>query len=166
MRLAREGQSANRQALSGSDGQFSFADVEPGPFQLIITSEGFATQTSSGIVHPGEIYIVPQITLAVATAVSEVRVGLSPGEAAEEQIKDQEKQRVLRVIPNFYVSYVPNAVPLSSKQKFELAWKTTMDPVTFAMTAGIAGVRAGAKPFQRIWARRTRLREALRRVLW
>jgi len=78
-----------------------------------------------------ENIVVPQITLALTTEVTEVRVELSPIELAQEQMKDEEKQRVLGFIPNFYVSYVPNAAPLNTRQKFELAWKSTLDPVTF-----------------------------------
>ena len=136
--------------LSDDNDQFSFASVAPGAFQLTITAEGFATQTSAGVLHPGEVCFVPQIVLAIATAITEVRVGLSPVEIAEEQIKEEEKQRVLGVIPNFYVSYVPNAVPLTSKQKFRLAWRTTIDPVTFGLTGAIAGAAAGAKRLQRL----------------
>src|SRR4029077_3501333 len=109
-------------------------NIAPGPFQLTITSAGFTTQLSSGILRPGESYTVPQIALALATAVTEVRVVPSRVEVAEDQIKVQEKQRVLGVVPNFYVTYDQNAVPLTSKQKFELAWKTTVDPVTFGVT--------------------------------
>src|ERR1700678_4792914 len=43
------------EAVSGGDGQFFFASVPPGPFQLTITAPGFAAQTSSGILHSGEI---------------------------------------------------------------------------------------------------------------
>lgn len=141
VRLTREDQSANQEALSDEDGQFTFANIAPGPFQLTITSAGFAAQTSSGTLRLGENYSVPQITLAIATATTEVRVALSPAEVAEDQIKEQEKQRVLGLIPNFYVSYVPNAVPLTSKQKFELAWRTSVDPVTFVVTGAFAGVQ-------------------------
>jgi hypothetical protein len=145
--LAREDRSPNQEMPSGDDGQFSFANIAPGPFHLTITSEGFATQASSGILHPGEIYTVPPIMLALATSVTEVQVVLPRAEVAEEQIKDQEKQRVFGFIPNFYVSYVPNAVRLTSKQKFELAWKSTVDPVTFGLTAAIAGVQQAANEF-------------------
>ena len=86
------------------DGQFSFTNVGPGPFQLTTMAAGFATQTSSGIVHPGENYIVPKTALEVATAVTDVEVGLSQTEVAQEEIRVEEKQRVLGVIPNFYVS--------------------------------------------------------------
>jgi len=55
---------------------------------------------------------------------------------AEAQIKEQEKQRALAFIPNFYVTYDREAAPLNAKQKFELAWKTAADPVTL-MGAGV-----------------------------
>src|SRR5216684_1945844 len=147
VRLSREGQSPDQEVLSGDDGRFSFANVAPGPFQLTITSAGFATQASSGILRSGETYTVPQIALGLATAVTEVRVIPSPTEVAEDQIRVQEKQRVLGVVPNFYVSYVQNALPLSSKQKFELAWKTTVDPVTFGVTGVIAGIQQAQNDF-------------------
>ena len=124
--------------LSGDDGHFTFTNVPPGPFHLTIISAGFATQVFSGILHPGEINNV-QIALGVAEAITEVQVGLTQTEVAEEEIKIEEKQRVLGVFPNFYVSYIPNAASLSSKQKFELAWKSVIDPVTFVLTGAIAG---------------------------
>ena len=139
VRLTREGQSPIQEMTTGDDGQFSFANIAPGPFHLTIASEGFSTQSSSGILHSGEAYIVPQIALVIAPSITEVKVELSPIEMAQEQIKEQEKQRVLGIFPNFYVSYVPNAAPLTSKQKFELAWKTTVDPVRFLTVGAIAG---------------------------
>jgi hypothetical protein len=145
--LSREDQSPNQEVLSGDDGQFSFANIAPGPFHLTSTLEGFATQASSGILRPGQSYTVPQIAMALATAVTEVRVVLSRTEVAEDQIKAQEKQRVLGVVPNFYVSYERNAVPLTSKQKFELAWKTTVDPVSFGLTGAIAGIQQARNDF-------------------
>jgi len=145
--LTREDQSPNQDVLSDDDGQFSFASVAPGPFQLTISSEGFATQASSGMVQSGESYLVPQIALALATAVTEVRVVPSRVEIAEDQIKVQEKQRVLGVVPNFYVSYDHHAVPLSSRQKFELAWKSTVDPISFGLTGVIAGVQQAQNDF-------------------
>jgi hypothetical protein len=148
VRLTREDQSPIQEVLSDDDGQFSFSNVAPGPFQLTVTSEGFATQASSGILQSGESHIVPQITLALATAVTEVRVVPSRVEVAEDQIKVQEKQRVLGVVPNFYVSYDQHAVPLASRQKFELAWKTTVDPVGFGLTGAIAGIQQAQNDFR------------------
>ena len=145
--LTAEGQSSGRDALSNNDGQFSFTNVAPGTFQLTVSLPGFATQKASGILMPGGVYIVPPIALSVATEVTEVHVGPQSVELAEEQIKEQEKQRVLGIIPNFYVSYIPDAVPLTPKQKFELAWKTTIDPVTFVIVGATAGLQQAENNF-------------------
>ena len=144
VKLTREDQSPAEEAVSDEDGRFAFANVAPGPFQIAITAEGFSPQSSSFVLQPGERRVVPQIALALATAVTEVHVVPPRVEVAEDQIKEQEKQRVLGVVPNFYVSYVRNAVPLSPKQKFELAWKTSVDPISF----GVVGVAAGVQQAQ------------------
>ena len=148
VRLIGEGHSLNQDLLSGVNGQFSFANIPPGAFQLTITSAGFASQTFSGTLHSGENFIVPPNPLAVATNITEVEVGVSPTEVAEEQIKVEEKQRVLGVLPNFYVSYVPDAAPLDSKQKFKLAWKTVIDPFTLVFVGGVAGVEQAQDHFK------------------
>ena len=141
-----EDRSPNKEVPSGRDGQFSLANIPPGPFQLTITSAGFATRTFSGILHSGEVDTV-LIALGVAEVLTEVQVGLSQTEVAEEQMKVEEKQRVLGVLPNFYVSYIPDAAPLNSKQKFTLAWKTVADPVTFLFTGAAAGVEQAQNRF-------------------
>ena len=43
------------------------------------------------------------------------------------------------MIPNIYVSYVANAAPMNTKQKFELAWKLVIDPSSFVIAGIIAG---------------------------
>jgi hypothetical protein len=143
----REDQSQNQVVLSGDHGEFSFPDITPGTFQLTISAEGFADQVLSVVLHPNEMYIAPQIALAVAAANTELQVSIPGVEVAEEQIKDQEKQRVLGVIPNFYTSYIPNAAPLTAKQKFELAWKMTVDPTTFLVTGAVAGIQQANNEF-------------------
>jgi len=139
IKLARDGQSLIQGAVTGNDGLFFLANISPGPFQLTVTSAGFAEQTVSGVLHSGEIDTLP-ITLSIASNLVEVNVRLTRVEVAEEQIKAEERQRVIGIIPNFYVSYVPNAVPLTSKQKFKLATRTVVDPFTFMVVSGTAGV--------------------------
>ncbi len=58
---------------------------------------------------------------------------------AEEQIKEQEKQRVLGVVPSFNVSYRSDAVSLTGWQKMGLAFHTVIDPVTFGASFAVAG---------------------------
>jgi len=147
VRLADEDQ-LNQEAPSGTDGQFFFPSVTPGPFHLTITSAGFTPQSFSGILHAGEIETVPEIILAVASNLTEVQVGVSQVDVAEEEIKVEEKQRILGAIPNFYVSYVPNAAPLTARQKFELASKSVVDPFSFAVVAGAAGVEQAQNHFR------------------
>jgi hypothetical protein len=147
VKLAHDDRTAGQETVTDGDGRFWFTNVAPGVFHLTIASAGFATQTISGSLHPGEEQNVPQITLAVAGVVTEVVVEPPQFEVAEAQVKEQEKQRALGFIPNFYVSYIPNAAPLAPKQKFELAWKSMTDPVTFGLTAVIAGVQQARNDF-------------------
>lgn len=60
-------------------------------------------------------------------------------EKAEQQLKSEEKQRILGVVPNFSTSYNWNAASLSAGQKLQLAFHSAIDPFTF----GAAGVVAG-----------------------
>jgi hypothetical protein len=136
--LAQDGASAI-EVLSDHDGYFVFTNVAPGAFRLTINSAGFAVQEKSVVLHAGENFLLPEITLAVGANTVDVEVTLKPEEVAEEQIQVQEKQRLFGAIPNFYVSYDPHAVALTKKQKFELAWKSTIDPVSFGITGVIAG---------------------------
>ena len=150
VKLSLDGQSSTQavvEAVADNDGQFTFTNIPPGQFQLTISSPGFATQTISGTLHAGEVNVVPMIQLELATAVSEVHVAAPAEEVAEAQIQEQEKQRVLGVFPNFYVSYDPNAIALRPKQKFELAWKTTIDPVTFVLIGAVAGIQQSQNTF-------------------
>jgi len=141
VRLANEDSPAESAVVTDTDGRFCLIHLASGPFQVTVSLPGFTTQTISGVLRSGEDYSAPQITMQIATAAAEVRVvPPSQVEIAEEEIKVEEKQRALGIIPNFYVSYIPNAAPLTPKQKFELAWKTTVDPVTFALNAGGAAI--------------------------
>ena len=133
--------------MSDDNGQFSFANLAPGPFQITITSPGFATQSFSGVLGPGQAYIVPGIVLPVAAAVTEVQVELSQVEVAEIQIKEQEKQRVLGIIPNFYVTYVRDPAPLVPRQKFQLAFRSVIDPFTFVAVGVLAGIEQATDDF-------------------
>jgi Carboxypeptidase regulatory-like domain len=133
---------------TAADGRFSFPDVPAGSFELLISAPGFAVRQVTGVLHPGETLEMLDVELSIASATTEVQVsGATHYELAEEQVKVQETQRVLGVIPNFYVTYDPNALSLSSKQKFELAWKSNIDPVTIATTGAVAGVQQAGNSF-------------------
>jgi hypothetical protein len=68
----------------------------------------------------------------------------SQREKAEEEVKEQEHQRVEGIIPTFNLTYHHDAVPLSPKQKFELAFRSTIDPFTIASAFVEAGYHEAA----------------------
>src|SRR6201984_272974 len=144
VKLTREGQSPGLEVTSDEDGLFSFSGVAPGPFHLTISSPDLASQEFSGTIQSGEAYVTPLIMLVIPTQVTEVHVGLTSEELADVQIKEQEKQRVIGVIPNFYVTYDPNAAPLAAKHKFGLAWKSASDPITLVGVGVLAGIDQAA----------------------
>jgi len=143
--LTQAGASAQT-TTTDSNGQFQFNGVAAGDFQLVISSSGFGTQTVSGVVHAGESYEAKPVVLT-ATSTTDVRVTASQVEIAQEQLKLEETQRVLGVIPNFYVVYDPNPAPLSPKQKFHLAWRSLIDPVTFLGVGVQAGIEQATDTF-------------------
>lgn len=134
-------------AISDNNGRFAFAGVMPGAFHLAFTAAGFADQEMSGVVHAGDDYVLPEIALAVARADVDVEVTLPSELIAEEQVKVEEQQKLLGVIPNYYVSYVPHAAPLTPRLKFQLAWKTTTNPVNLLITGGTAGIEQADNAF-------------------
>jgi hypothetical protein len=128
------------EVVSGADGRFSCAGLPVGSYRLTVSAAGFATGTLTGRVDSGETSLPPiRLTLVVGT----IQVDVTPAqvEIAEEQIHQQETQRVLGVFPNFRVSYLPDAAPLNSRQKFQLTWKTVADPTRFASLGVVAAIQ-------------------------
>jgi Carboxypeptidase regulatory-like domain len=140
VKLTRDNEASGPETTSNGDGLFAFTHVAPGPFRLTVSSAGLAQQEFSGTLEPGRAFTTPVIMLTIPTQVVEVRVGLSREEQAQAQVKEAEKQRVFGIVPNFYVTYDPNPVPLSAKQKFELAWKSASDPITLVGVGVLAGI--------------------------
>lgn len=58
---------------------------------------------------------------------------------AAEQIKEEEQQRVVGVVPAFNVTYHSDAVSMTPGQKLSLAFRSSIDPVTFAGAFLVAG---------------------------
>lgn len=137
--LSRGDRTASAATFSDENGRFFFSNVLPGAFQLTISLPGFLEQTSSGVLNAGDTFLVSPISLTLAAVTTQVEVRPQE-EIAQAQIKEQEKQRIGGVVPNFYVTYLRDPAPLDAKQKFDLAWRTTIDPVTLGFTAASAGI--------------------------
>ena len=60
--------------------------------------------------------------------------------SSEEQLKVQERQRVLGVMAAFNTTLDRDALPLSPAQKFQLFFKSQTDPWPFGLAAVVAGI--------------------------
>jgi len=147
IRLTPQDNSDYREVITGDNGQFSFSNVPAGHFQLSVSSTGFGNEVYSGDLAPGQTFLAPPIVLSVATVVTEVKVTVDSVEVATEEIKLEEHQRALGFIPNFYVSYRPDAAPLTTKLKYQLAWKSSTDVVTIGGAAFLAGLQQAGNEY-------------------
>ena len=60
-------------------------------------------------------------------------------EKSRQEVKEEERQRVLGIAPDFDLTYRHDAVSLTSAQKIELAFRSSVDPFTFAAAFVTAG---------------------------
>ena len=113
-------------------------------YQITVAAAGLKDWTSTVIVLKPDKGIVSlnEIRLELADVADSVTVYSSQEQIAAEQVHIEEQQRVLGIIPNFYVVYdSQNTVPLSARLKFKLAMRVSMDPVTVAGIGLLAGMQ-------------------------
>ena len=132
----------HRTVVANDKGFFELPDLEPGtPYRVTVSAEGFANWTSPAItLNPGQYLILTDCKLKVAEVQTTVDVEYSTEQIAAAQVKVEEQQRVFGIIPNFYVVYDKNPAPLTTKLKFKLALRTSVDPVTFIGVGFLAGI--------------------------
>jgi hypothetical protein len=114
VRLQAPGSNALRTTLTDQTGSLHFSAVEPGAYTLTITAGGFMDEKTNVSVVSGENPPLPPVVLQIAPAIGKVDVTLPPHELAAQQVHAEEKQRLLGIVPNFYVTYDPNAAPVRS----------------------------------------------------
>ena len=128
--------------ITNEYGSFAFHHVTAGvACQVTVSAEGFAEWTSSTTVEPGQEKTLTDVKLRIVAVQRALTVSYSSKEVAVQQLKAEEQQRMFRFIPNPYVVYEPHPEPLSTKMKFELAYKDLTHPVFFVRTAAWAGVQ-------------------------
>lgn len=138
--LTGQSNSFTRAVISGGNGQFAFTGLPAGVYTITVTAPGMNASTSHQIpLHAGEARIMPPLVLTVSGGITSVTVTGNKEALAEEQVHIAVKQRIGGVIPNFYSSYNWNAPPMEAKQKFQLSFRSIIDPVSFLTVAGIAG---------------------------
>jgi hypothetical protein len=141
--------SDSRTAVAGDNGAFQFDGLKPGvPYHITVVVEGFENWRSQTLIlSPGQYFLLQDIKLKLPPSVTSVTVYASPVQIATQQVIVEEHQRVFGIFPNFYVTYDPKPVPLTTKLKFRLAYKADTDVMTFVGIAFMASVyQAGDIP--------------------
>lgn len=146
--LARRDGTRLQTVQSGANGEFTFTGVSADSYRVTAEAVGFAPfKTDEFTVAAEQVFSLPTISLSVAGQITSVVV--RPTEViAAEQIKTEEKQRVLGIVPNFYVSFIPDAAPLTSKQKLSLSAHDAFDWASFAAVSVGAGAEQATNAFK------------------
>jgi len=136
--------------MASDSGAFEFRNLTLGvPYQLTANVSGFKPWTSSTILLSAGRWnvLLTDVRIQPEDATS-VTVYASQEQIAAEQVKLEERQRILGIVPNFYVVYnAEDAAALSTKLKFQLAMRIEVDPITLAGIAILAGAQqAGNTP--------------------
>ena len=137
---------ATQKTVSAADGGFALNNIAPGAFAITITANGFSAETISGTLAPGQQDELHTIALRGSVNIG-VNVSSNPHEMAEIEVRNEEKQRVAGIIPNYYIVYGTNVAPLDTKQKYRLAWRTAIDPTSFLGAGAVAGIMQARNTF-------------------
>jgi hypothetical protein len=137
--------SQHRTLNSDETGSFEFKDLAPAvAYKITVSAKGFADFTSPAIVlTPGQTLEMSNIRLKISVVETTV-AALTVEQLATQQVRAEEKQRVFGIVPNYFVVYDKNAVPMTKKLKYELAFKAATDPVSIAGDVFLAGVNQAA----------------------
>lgn len=141
--------------LTTDDGSFHLLGLRPtGPYTVHVAAEGFASWASASFsVTRGQHLDLPGIVLGVSSVVTSVSA-ITVSELATEQVEHEESQRIVAIIPNFWVAYDHNTVPMQASLKLKLAARAELDPVTFAGAGILAALnQAGRTPAYQLGAK-------------
>ena len=145
--LTQPTQPGLRDTTSDSSGHFTFTGLRPGKYNLLVAAPSFRTYASPLVtLQPGEHSNLPPMQLAVAAATT-IDVSADSTAVAEQELKRETQQRILGVIPNFYTSFVYDAAPLNTRQKFKLNLRSVTDPTLLLGVAISAGVEQANDTF-------------------
>lgn len=135
-------------STADANGHFAFDDLDAkNTYRLTVTAPGFSEWDSPEIaLLPGQRLDLDGIEMKISAVETSVTAVFAEHVAAQ-QVRAEETQRVLGVVPSFYVVYAKNPVPMPASLKFNLAIKAETDSVTFMGAALLAGIhQASATP--------------------
>ena len=97
--------SEHRAIATDGTGSFALKDLDPAvAYKITVSAKGFADWTSPTIVlHPGQALEMSDIKLKISVVQTTV-VALTAEQLATQQVKVEEKQRVLGIVPTILLS--------------------------------------------------------------
>jgi len=156
LKLAGEDPSRHQETVSGNDGQFAFANVAPGRFQITITSAGFASQTLSGTLHAGESYTIPNTALAVPNPSPMWKSASHRSTWRKSRSRLREAARAGRAA-KLLCHLHPECSSAHLEAEVQVGMEDGDRSVHLGGCGGSCGSGAGARSLCRIWARRAGL---------
>jgi len=140
VRLSADDGLSKGEVRTNDAGTFAFAELEPGTYRMSFAAEGFSTRVLDLTLRPDETVQLPPTVLSVAGFSDDVTVRPAQTAIAEAQVQAAETQRIAGLFPNYLANYDRNAAPLNVRQKFDLTWKSLIDPVAFVMIGVDSGL--------------------------
>lgn len=126
---------------TNAQGIFRVTGLPAGNYHVQASATDYLTATSPMVVlGQGEVYHLTITETPLPKSTTTVKVYASTVALATAQVHQEEKQRVLGLVPNFFTSYQPNPAPLTTKLKMRLTFRTMRDPFIFAVAASVAGM--------------------------
>jgi hypothetical protein len=128
-------------STADANGHFTLDSLDAAnTYRLTVTAPGFSEWDSPEIaLQPGENLDLLDVEMKISEVETSVTAVFAERVAAQ-QVKAEETQRYLGVVPNFYVVYDRNVVPMPASLKFHLAIRAETDVVTFTGAALLAGI--------------------------
>lgn len=146
--LSEKGHANLVDATTDSSGHFRFTGLGAGTYELLIAAPQFHTRLSLPVeLSAGQHEELAAISLSPATAETTVTVSANSEAVAEEELHRETQQRIVGFIPNFYTSFIYDAAPLNTRQKFKLNTRSVTDPTIFLGVAAAAGVEQSRNTF-------------------
>jgi hypothetical protein len=128
-------------ATTDAAGAFRITALPSGSFAVAVAATpGFLPAAPETVVLArSEQYKLTLTVIPTPRSSTTVHVFATPDQIATAQVKLEEKQRVLGIVPNFYTSYSSNAAPMTTRLKYNLVAHSILDPITFVVVGGVAG---------------------------
>jgi hypothetical protein len=134
----RAQQSAPEQLVAPSS--FTIPDAPVPQVEVALAAGPQETQQESAQQTQPQTPAPPQSSSSSSQATPQPTAQETEHQKAEEQLKQQETQRVAGVMATFNTTRNPDALPLSSGQKYRLFFKSAFDPWPFGLSAVVAGI--------------------------